>query len=161
MWYNSAQLNTPQTPEDQIAFSNNTSDTSSKPYALDVAPDVASKANKFISNGKPLQFKAKDGKRYLMIHGSPDGYFNTGEPQVNKGDGNPTNNGFVHRDQLPEWLRSKGWNGSISIIACYGGRMEPIQYSGGNVKSLFRNKGKIGFSTHQDQQGNNRFLFQG
>lgn len=158
MWYRNIYAwlgDPPPMPEIQEPdFSSNPSDLNSKPVAMDVKPDVAQKAKRFQSNGKPMFFNAQDGRRYLIIHGSPDGYFNVGDPRVNSGDGNPTNNGFVSRQGLLNWIKTQGYN-NVNVIACYGGRMESL----GNMKSYFKNKGKIGFSTYTDPRGQSKFVF--
>lgn len=140
-------------------FASDPSELGNKDVAMDVSPDVAQKANAFAKNGNPLFFTGSDGKKYLIIHGTPDGYFSTGDPNVHSNDNNPTNDGFISKDEVGDWLKSKGWDGSVNIIACYAGRMEPISYSGGNIKSLFHNQGTIGLSTWQDDKGNNKLVF--
>jgi hypothetical protein len=144
-------------PEEE--FSTDPSQINAQPVSMEVTPDVAQKAEKFAKTGKPLFYTGRDGKKYLIIHGTPEGMFNTGDPSVNADDSNPRNDGFVTPDGLIGWLQSKGYaNGSVNVIACYGGRLEPINFSGGTMKSYFRNRGPIGFGIQQGPQ-NARFIF--
>lgn len=159
MWYKQA-TETIQPPKPDQDYSTNPDDLNNGPVALNITPDVAQRVDKFAQYGKPTFFRGQDGKNYLMIHGTPDGYFNTGEPSVNSNDGNPTNDGFVSRDGLGSWLLSKGWGGNVNVIACYAGKMERINFGGGSAKSYFGNKGEIGYSTMQTPDGQNRLVFQ-
>jgi hypothetical protein len=167
MWYKNqniklAWLGDPApatTEESESEYATDPTEISNQPVALDVSPDVVGKAKQFASNGRPLFFSGQNGKKYLIIHGTPDGYFNTGDPAINNRDGNPMNDGFVKGEDLKQWLDSKGYGGNINIIACYGGKMEQINYSGGSAKSLFRNQGKLGLSTLQSPRGN-KLVFQ-
>ena len=153
MWYRFSFLDTDETAE---TIQTDPSKLDEGEVAIDVPSDVIQQAQQFAKDGKARFFRAVDGVRYLFIHGTPDGFFNTGDPTINLGDGIPSNDGYITKEQLPAWVHSQGIDSSIKVIACYGGRMEPVE----NIKSAFKNKGKIGFYTSVTPEGRNQLVFQ-
>jgi hypothetical protein len=124
------------------------------PVTMNVTPETVRKGQEFAKNGKAIFFNGEDGRTKLLIHGTANGYFWTGDTSVNSGDGISQNNGFVNREGLSAWVLTQG-KGDVDIIACYGGLMTPI----GGVKSLFKNKKPIGFYTRQSPEGYSQFVF--
>src|ERR1035437_1630987 len=97
MWYKvgTETIQPPSKADSPEDYSTDPSQINNSPVALNVSSDVLQKANTFVEYGKPIFFTAEDGQKYLIIHGTPNGYFNTGEPGVNSDDNDPDNDGFV------------------------------------------------------------------
>ncbi|MEM4736857.1 MAG: hypothetical protein QXD41_03215, partial [Nitrososphaeria archaeon] len=68
-------------------------------YALKgVSNEILNKIKNFGPSSPPTPpFTASDGNKYIIMHGDPSGYFYVGDNTISP-------DGFVTKEQLPEWL---------------------------------------------------------
>jgi len=150
MWYN-VKLAQNQQQE----YTNDPYKITDKPYAMNVAPDVVSRAKSFTANSQPMFFVGQDGIQYVLIHGTPDGFYYTGDNGWLDNGGTPSVNGYVSKEQLGGWLQDQGY-ANAQVIACYGGQLRQE----GTANSLFDNAGEIQFSTVENPEGDSQLVFE-
>jgi hypothetical protein len=136
-------------------YGSDPSDIASKPVAMDIDVNSYDKLQNFGGGSGPEKIKTQQGQQLLFVHGAPDGWFYIGTDNKVQ-----NNKGWVQAEGLDAWLKENGMQGKVQVVSCYNGKMEAHSTSGGSVNSLFKNPGKIGFSTQKDQEGNNRVIFE-